>query len=155
MLYFLKLFSFLLPFHFSTTIYLNITFPLSIYFPFFFSLFPSSYYKFTILSLSLSHSIHTFLTHKRLFLSLFVKKISPFFSGFFFPYISTLGCWIFELFRTLFWVDDIVVIIFFLLILFSIKFLLFSLTFFVEKVVILSLSLSLSLSLFCFDFCLS
>ena len=114
MLYFLKLFSFLLPFQFSTTIYFNITFPLSIYFTFFFPYSPPLTINLQF-SLSLSHSIHTFLTHKRLFLSLFVKKISPFFSGFFFPYISTLGCWIFELFRTLFWVDDIVVIIFFLL----------------------------------------
>ena len=81
--------TFLLSFTFSspTTNYLNITFPLSLYFPLFlFFLFSSSYYKFTILfSILLMVFSHTKCSFS-LFLSRFPQTKSYFsLSYFFFP----------------------------------------------------------------------
>ena len=52
--------------HLPTTNYLNCTLSLSFYLPLFFALFLSSYFKFSILS----YFMHSFPTHKKLYLSL-------------------------------------------------------------------------------------
>ena len=108
LLYFFQLFTSLLIFYLFVTIYINITFPLFFYLP----LFLAFLIFFLLLWIynSLSHFIHNFPTHKWLFLSFSHSKFCfSIFGGFFktFSCISTLGWWIFVLFRTLLWVDVI------------------------------------------------
>ena len=97
---FSNLYLFLLPFHFLTTLNLNVTLPFISSSSFY---FVSSYPY--LLTVNFQFSFYTYFP-KRLLLSLSLSK-KFFFGGFFILYTSTLCWWNFVFFRILLWVDAI------------------------------------------------